>query len=186
MRPTMTTLASANGTTGVGGTATNQALGFLNTTGASTTTSSNAANGTFATDGTEALNLNSSNTFSLSFTQPAAAFSFYTTDLGDANNKLTVQFFNGSTLVASSTVQNPDLTYPNGTSSVSFFGFVASTPAEYFNSVKFINSVGGDAYGFDQVSVGTVQQVTGVPEPTTMTGLLLLGLSALVLRRNRK
>ena len=62
--------------------------------------------------------------------------------------------------------------------SLLFFGAIDT--ANPFNSVRFINSVGdGDAFGFDDLTVGDVRQVTGgVPEPATWA-MMLLGFGAM-------
>ena len=68
-----------------------------------------------------------------------------------------------------------------------YFGFYDL--ANSYKSVAFGNSQGGiDGFGYENLSIGTIQQVTPrVPEPPTMSvfGAGLVGVAALR-RRNRK
>jgi hypothetical protein len=101
--------------------------------------------------------------FSVALSQPVAAFGFYATDIGDFQGTLTLTFQNGET----ETINYPNTITTGGT--VSYFGYI-NTDA-LFTSVAFSTTAGGDAFGFDDLTIGSVEQVQ-VPEPAT---LLLLG-----------
>lgn len=128
--------------------------------------------GRYATDGTHFWETGSSN-LTVNFNAPVAAFGFFGIDIGDFNGQVTLTTAGGL---------NQLFTIPNTTNgpsgSVLFFGVI--DPTNTFTSVSFGNSGSGDdVFGFDQLTVGSLEQVKPVPEPGT--GLLLLaGLSALV------
>jgi hypothetical protein len=149
--------------------------------------------GTYPTDGSRGISINSTNKFSISFAdtitgQPTllAAFGYFGTDLGDLNNALTMQFFNGSTLL------NPNelpIAVPTTSknSSKFFFGYIADNSTQYFDRVVFLNSSTNDAIGIDQIKVGTPAQVTtAVPEPSSLLGTLLFGGSVMLVKRRSR
>ncbi len=142
--------------------------------------------GTYPTDGNRGISINSANNFSISFNNLQAAFSFFGTDLGDNNNTLTVNLFNGITLVNS-------YIYPSNTgaanSSLFFYGFIADNSSQYFDKVALVSSIDttGDAIGLDQITIGTPAQVsTKLPEPATIFGTMLLGGSIAAFKRKQQ
>jgi hypothetical protein len=136
-------------------------------------------------------------TFYIEFSQPIAAFGFYATDIGDYSGQVIVELVNGG---------NRTYTIPNTINgsggSVLFYGIIEDDPALQFTRANFGNTAAGtDYFGFDDFTIGTLEQVE--PPPTTVGGsaypinklLLMLpwiGLAAivgatslLVLRRRR-
>lgn len=72
----------------------------------------------------------------------------------------------------------------NNSGSIFYFGFYDTT--DTYTSVTFNNPTGGsDFYAFDNMSIGSQQQVTPVSEPGALA-LLGLGLAGLSLGRRRK
>lgn len=143
--------------------------------------------GTYPTDGTRGISINSTNNFSISFNNTLAAFGYFGTDLGDASNTLTMNFYNGTTLVNSYSIPQ----YVGGLNSSEFFsGFIADNSTQYFNKVEFSSSstsLTGDAIGIDQIKIGTPTQVVNqVPEPSSLVGTLLFGGSIVLMKRSSK
>jgi hypothetical protein len=153
-------------------------------------------NGTYPTDGTQGLSINSANKLSIAFASPLRAFGYFGTDLGDNSNVLTMIFTLNGAPVDSVIVP----TFTGGqNSSKFFFGYIGDTPSTVFDKVEFSSSLTSttntDAIGIDQIRVATAAQVTGttifvnptsVPEPSSMLGTLLVGGSILALKRKQQ
>jgi hypothetical protein len=130
----------------------------------------------------------SSNTFSITFSQPQVAFGFYGVDIGDFDGQVTVTYLDG-------TAQT--LTIPNTTGglggSVLYFAFIDI--ANPFTSISFGNTSVGtgidDFFAFDDFTIGTAQQVVvaGVPTLTewsmALMALLIVVSGMFYIRRQR-
>lgn len=144
--------------------------------------------GSFATSGTNFYNVTTStgSEFTITFSSPIAAFGFFGTDLGDAGSQLNLTFTRaaGGTLV-----QAVPYEFPGVSGNTLFFGFI--DVANPFTAITFSSTGSGDVFGFDDMTIGAVGQVTNpppsvVPEPMSvlLTGSGLAGL-ALFARRRR-
>ena len=118
----------------------------------------------------------SGGSFVVSFSAPVAAFGFYGTDIGDygANLVLTLLDTAGNTTVldpANTTSGSGELS-----GSVIYYGFYDL--ATQYVSISFDTGGGGDTFGFDDFSIGSIDQVTPTPEPAAFA---LFGLGAVAL-----
>jgi hypothetical protein len=97
----------------------------------------------------------SSSSLYISFNTPQAAFGFYGTDIGDFDGQitLTLHYLSGGseTITVPNTINAPD-------SSCLYFGLVAGA-SEQFTRIDFGNTAAGsDYFGFDDFTIGTIQQ----------------------------
>lgn len=139
--------------------------------------------GAFATSGTHFYD-NAFGDFSLAFSSPISAFGFYGTDISDSGSVLTLTLTDSS-----GTTSQLDVT--NNTNSLSgnelFFGFIDIGTS--YTNITFNASASSDLFGFDDMTIGDLGQVTtnpnAVPEPAglAMFGLGLLGMCLLLLYR---
>lgn len=140
--------------------------------------------------------------FSIDFSKPIAAFGFYGTDIGDINGNLTLTLLNSLTGFSQNITVNHTSGWPaNMGGSVLYFGLIADA-SQVFNKVTFSNNSGGtDAFGFDNMTIGGIDQVASselaggieevppseqVPEPLTMAGMALGGAMLTGARRFRQ
>ena len=117
----------------------------------------------------------SSSSFSIDFSAPVAAFGFYGIDIGDFGGQVTLSLLSGGSLTI-----NIGNTMNGAGGSVLYFGIIDTENP--FTKVTFGNTAAGtDYFGFDDLTVGSVEQVQGVPEPATILlfGLGLAGLAGL-------
>lgn len=116
---------------------------------------------------------------SINFSSEVAAFGFYGTDIGDFNGQLSVILTRAGgteTLLVPHTLNAPD-------GSLLFFGIIDT--ANPFTAIEFGTTTGQDFFGFDDLTIGDIRQVTptpGIPEPATwamlIAGFGLVGLAA--------
>ncbi len=125
-------------------------------------------------------------TFSINFSAPVAAFGFFGSDIGDFGSQLSLRFWLGG-----SVVDTWLLPYTAASSydaaldgSAMYVGYINTGT---FDQVDFLGTNGADYFGFDDMTVGSLQQVTSTPEPATWvlmgTGL---GAAGLLSRRRRR
>jgi hypothetical protein len=133
--------------------------------------------GRYPTSGVTYLETNA-NALTISFDQYIAAFGFYGIDLGDFNSQLTLRFYDGNTVVDTWTPYIPaGFECPNRyCGSVKFIGTISAVS---FNRVTFTGTNTADSFGYDDMTIGTVEQVKPVPEPTSVV-LLIAGFVGLV------
>jgi hypothetical protein len=130
------------------------------------------------------VNAGSAGDFTVTFSQPVAAFGFYGIDIGDFGGQLNLQTAGGSNVLLN--VPNTQGSSGSTDGSVLFYGFIATTAPETVTSIQFLTSTGqGDVFAFDDMTVGSLQQVTipGVPEPASV--LVWAGLIGLAWARRR-
>lgn len=111
--------------------------------------------------------------FRVNFTTSVAAFGFYGIDIGDFNGQLSLQFWRSGSLIDSWLVPH---TVNGSGGSVLYAGYINTN---LFDEVRFATTTGADFFGFDDFSVGSLEQVQPVPEPATFA-LLGLGLAGFV------
>lgn len=123
---------------------------------------------------------------SIVFSAPVAAFGFYGVDIGDFGGQITVTLAGISgttTLTIDNTVNGPG-------GSVLYFGIIDT--ANPFTSVTFGNTApGDDFFGFDDFTIGSVEQVRedpngNVPVPATLALLGIGGVGLAFLRRRKR
>jgi hypothetical protein len=123
----------------------------------------------------------SSTDFSITFSDPIAAFGFYGVDIGDFNGQVTLALANGG--VTDVTIPNT-IGAPGG--SVLYFGYIDTDNP--FISVTFGNTATGiDVFGFDNMTIGSIEQVRPPTVPDAGGTMLLLGfaMAALGITRSR-
>lgn len=141
-----------------------------------------------------------SDQFGINFSKAVAAFGFYGVDIGDFEGQLTLTLLNTVTNFQQ-TVTVPHTIKGLGGGAI-YFGLIAA-PDEVFDRVVFGNTAPGvDYFGFDNMTVGSLEQVVpptsipsggsgsglpseSVPEPLTMLGMALGGAMLAGARRLR-
>jgi PEP-CTERM motif len=130
-------------------------------------------NGRFAVSGTKYVNCALGDTCTLTFSAPQVAFGFFGTDIGDFNGQLTLRLDGVDLINVPHMVSGPD-----GTGL--YFGIIDT--ANSFTTIEFLNSGSGDSFGFDSFTIGSIEQIIDVPEPSVIA-LLTLGLAAMGFKR---
>jgi hypothetical protein len=119
----------------------------------------------------------------INFSAPVAAFGFFGIDIGDFGGQVTV-----TTVGGLNQVFNIPNTINGLGGGVLFWGIISSSPLEQIASITFGNTAAGtDFFGFDDFTIGSLQQVRPVPEPGTVAllGLGLVGVASLARRRRQ-
>ena len=123
--------------------------------------SGNDGAGRYPHSGTQYIETSSAS-FSISFSSPIAAFGFYGTDIGDFGGQLTLTLTDAMGNVSMLTVPNTIGSGGSTSGSNLYYGFYDL--GDTYTNITFGNNSGGaDVFGFDDMTVGSVQQVT----PTT-------------------
>jgi len=156
------------------GTATLEGGGYVNTVPVGQTNGV----GRYAVSGTNYWE--TTDVFAIEFSAPVAAFGFFGVDIGDFGGQVTVTTANSVEVVYAipNTINGPG-------GSVLYFGLIDTDNP--FVKVTFGNTASGvDFFGFDDMTIGSVEQVQpAIPEPGTMLllGSGLVGLAGLGRRK---
>jgi hypothetical protein len=122
-------------------------------------------------------------TVTITFDSPISAFGFYGTDFGDFDGRVSVTLTDRGNSINSSlsilTCPTTGCTTGSDNAALIFWGFYDTQNT--YTKIEFSNaSSGTDYFGFDDMVVGDVGQVSRIPEPATLAlaGLGLIGLAA--------
>lgn len=160
------------------------ATGTASLTG-SGSVSTSTANNLFPTSGTNYFRTPPGLDFGIEFSSHIAAFGFYATDAGDANQQISLDFFSDNTLLFSQDINHT--LGANADAAALYFGIIDL--ANPFNRIEFSATGSGDRFGFDDMTIGNASQVINpVPEPATLLylGTGLVGLVGLRWRRRSR
>lgn len=125
--------------------------------------------------------------FSIQFSSYIAAFGVYGVDVGDFGDQLTLSFYSGGFLVDTWSPTHGLGGSVNGPNdgNLNFFGYINTNTL--YNEIRFsstsLTQQNPDFWGFDQMTIGSVEQVR-VSEPSALA-LLGVGFAALAWRRRR-
>lgn len=140
--------------------------------------------GRFPTSGSNFVETGNGGDFNVSFSSAISAFGFFGTDIGDIGNSLSLELTDINGVVTNLAVGN---TVSGASASVLYFGFIDTTNS--YTNIGFVNEPGGgDVFGFDDLTIGDLEQITNPPPvPLPAAGWLLVGaLGGLGLMRRRR
>jgi hypothetical protein len=115
--------------------------------------------------------------FTITFSNPVAAFGFYGIDIGDFGGQVTLTLAGGG----AQTINVPNTVNGAG-GGVLYFGIIETLT---FTAITFGNTAAGtDFFGFDDFSIGSLEQVK-IPAPAALGlfGIALAGLGMAMRRR---
>jgi hypothetical protein len=145
-------------------------------------------NGVYPISGNKTLlqTIGNPNTFSIEFSQPQAAFGFYATDIEIPNNlKLRFLLADGITSIDRIVPTMAGFGGANNTGSVIFYGVIDTS--NLFKEVSFLRTLNtGDGFGFDDMIIGRLENVSPIPEPSTLVIAATLFSVSLLRGRNRR
>ena len=156
-------------------------LGTINATlGGTATVLNSSGAGRFATSGVNYVESRPGFNVDFGMTQ-VAAFGFFATDIGDFSGQLSLDLLTSG---GTNNVVVPHTVGSGGSTDglLLFYGVIDTV--DQFTRVTFNNTDTNDAFGFDDLTVGDVAQVT-IPEASTL-GLFGLGLLGLGLAARRR
>lgn len=156
---------------------------------ASVTPGNTNGKGRYATSGSNYYEVDAGGTptFTVTFSQPVAAFGFFGVDIGDFGGQLSLVITTEDGEEAGVVPHTLGASASTG-GSVIFFGIIAELGDSLITSVEFTSSSGdGDKFAFDDFTVASPEQIIEVPEPSTIAlfGLGLIGLGVGLRRRRR-
>ena len=127
------------------------------------------------------------NGYRIEFDNAVAGFGFYANDIGDvgATVQMELGLANGGTTI----VDFPHQTTAGQSGSILYQGIIAENEDELFSSIRFISTGGNDGFGFDNMTVGSFNQLketAATPAPGLMLGFALMGAFGLRSQLKRK
>lgn len=144
-----------------------------------------AGAGRYGTSGTNfwEVSAGGAGNFAVNFSSSVAALGFYGIDIGDFGGQLQIQLNDTANTLL--TVNNTVGSMGSTDGSVLFFGIVAEDGDEEFTQASFLTTTGqGDMFAFDDMTIGSRQQVISEPATLATLGIGMAGLTAI--RRMRR